>query len=60
MEAFLQAHGGAAVLNPAYPRCWELLESFRQAPKTGLRVSLWGWETWEVRCSPAWSFGPGD
>ena len=28
MEAFLQAHGGAAVLNPAYPRCWELLESF--------------------------------
>ena len=23
MEAFLQAHGGAAVLNPAYPRCWE-------------------------------------
>ena len=42
MEAFLQAHGGAAVLNPAYPRCWELLESFRQAPKTGLRVSLVG------------------
>ena len=41
LEAFLQAHGGA-VLNPAYPRCWELLESFQTAPKAGLRVSLVG------------------
>ena len=36
------ARHGAAVLNPAYPRCWELLESFQQAPKTGLRVTLVG------------------
>lgn len=41
LEDLLQK-GGVAVLNPAYPRCWELLESLRQAPKTGLRVSLVG------------------
>ncbi len=41
LSDFVARHG-AAVLNPAYPRCWELLESFQQAPKTGLRVTLVG------------------
>ena len=36
------ARHGEAVLTPAYPRCWELRESFQQAPKTGLRVTLVG------------------
>lgn len=33
---------GAAVLNTAFPRCWEYLERFTKAPKTGLKVTLVG------------------
>ncbi len=41
LAALVEAHG-AIVLNPRFPRCWEVLEDFASAPKTGLRVTVLG------------------
>lgn len=41
LAAFVQKHG-AAVLNTAFPRCWEYLEQFTRRPAHGLRVTLVG------------------
>lgn len=41
LDAFLRQNGGA-VLNTAFPRCWDYLAHLAAAPKDGLRVTLVG------------------